>query len=674
MQNNKPEEQTMQKQEDLIKRIESLQAALDESNERLHRATSELQQTQIIQKAIIDSTSDYIWAVDSTTFGLLSFNETLRKHALSTGRVLSVGDSPTHLFGQNGNAGMWENLYKKALKEGSYTREYNTLAGNQTLELTFNLLEKEGTIFGIAIFGKNITQRKTAEKELEESLARREQDDKKFRFVFENLQDVYYETTVMGMILEVSPSINHLTKGHYKRNELLGKNIDDFYSNKADRSALIQKLLTDGAIEDYEISMKLRDNSIVICAVTAQLLLREDGMPDKIIGGMRDITARKNLEKETQNSLDKFSTIFNLSPFGSAIINLETRCIVDCNHKLSTEYGYSKEELTGAYLNALSIYANPADRHEILHLLESTGYAKNYPCELRKKDGSVVHCLISAEKIQLDNCSCALVTIQDITELHETHILHKESQALLKAVTDSTSDQIWALDYDSLSLIYRNAAVDEYCKKNWGTIVKEGAKFEDIHPQASPTNADLKILYKEAKEKGGLSFDYTVPENGDEFEIKLNILYRNGEPFGISTFAKNVTTANQTKRRMVASEQQFREVLENSQDALYKRNLKTGGYDYLSPVFSDVVGFTQKDFEQLTLDEVIALIHPDDIPSLSTKVTEALSNSESVGYEAIYRFKNKNSNEYIRLLDRFKVIRDTSGNPESIIGCVRDLK
>ena len=57
-------------------------------------------------------------------------------------------------------------MYHRLLKEGQFTTEYIVYAGTHLLELSFNILRREGTIFGISVFGKDVTERKRAEQTL----------------------------------------------------------------------------------------------------------------------------------------------------------------------------------------------------------------------------------------------------------------------------------------------------------------------------------------------------------------------------------------------------------------------------------------------------------------------------------------------------------------------------
>ena len=121
----------------------------------------------------------------------------------------------------------------------------------------------------------------------------------KYRGIFENIQDVYYEASLDGKILEISPSINNLSD--YKREKLLSQNVDQFYYSPADRDELIRTLIADGKISDYEVTLKSVDGSPVYVSLNSRLVTGERDGSQKIIGSMRDITTRKKTEAELQN-------------------------------------------------------------------------------------------------------------------------------------------------------------------------------------------------------------------------------------------------------------------------------------------------------------------------------------------------------------------------------------
>ena len=118
----------------------------------------------------------------------------------------------------------------------------------------------------------------------------------KYMGIFENIQDVYYETSMEGTILEVSPSIEKISG--LKRDELIGADVNRFYSNPESRKKFIETLLVHERVSDYEIVLQDIKGETASYSLNSFLKRDEHGNPEKIIGSMRDITARKETEKE----------------------------------------------------------------------------------------------------------------------------------------------------------------------------------------------------------------------------------------------------------------------------------------------------------------------------------------------------------------------------------------
>ena len=133
-----------------------------------HRQQAEvaLAQSRAQLLALVDSTSDMIWSVDPEQFGLISFNNGLKEYFLrNRGFEPQLGMTPEDLVPPD-FVSRWREYYSRALREGPFVTEYGSVSQTHILLLSFNLLKRDGQVFGVSVFGKDITERKRMEEKL----------------------------------------------------------------------------------------------------------------------------------------------------------------------------------------------------------------------------------------------------------------------------------------------------------------------------------------------------------------------------------------------------------------------------------------------------------------------------------------------------------------------------
>jgi len=134
----------------------------------------------------------------------------------------------------------------------------------------------------------------------------------------------------------------------------------------------------------------------------------------------------------------------------------------------------------------------------------------------------------------------------------------------------------------------------------------------------------------------------------------------------------DITEMKQMGQALQESETRLREVLDNSQDVAYKRNLQTNAYEYQSPVLTRVAGYTPAEMQALPLEKYLELVSADDRAEIERVITEALAGATGKAYQVAYRFKHKNG-QYRWFQDHFKVMRDAGGQNLALIGSVSDI-
>jgi PAS domain S-box-containing protein len=119
--------------------------------------------------------------------------------------------------------------------------------------------------------------------------------EERYRRIFENIQDVYYEIEMNGTILEISPSIEKYAS--FKREDLIGRSIYDFYANENSRKVFLRTIQEKGYVRDFEIELLNHQGGSRICSITSAIVPGNKERPSWIVGCLRDISDRKIKEE-----------------------------------------------------------------------------------------------------------------------------------------------------------------------------------------------------------------------------------------------------------------------------------------------------------------------------------------------------------------------------------------
>jgi PAS domain S-box-containing protein len=135
----------------------------------------------------------------------------------------------------------------------------------------------------------DITEQKRAEEALRKS-------EEKYRSILENIQDVFYQTDMQGILTMMSPAGARFL-GYHSPDEVRGLDIAlDLYADPEKRKEFLAALAEKGAVDNYPVTLKLRDGSHRYATASSHFYYDADRTPQGIEGIIHDITDLKRAE------------------------------------------------------------------------------------------------------------------------------------------------------------------------------------------------------------------------------------------------------------------------------------------------------------------------------------------------------------------------------------------
>ncbi|RIJ41423.1 PAS domain S-box protein [Pontibacter oryzae] len=234
----------------------------------------------------------------------------------------------------------------------SFEAQLITKSGEKVLvEGNTSGIYENGKLISSRTIFHNITERKKAEDALKLS-------EEKYRRIFENIQDVFYQTDAEGVATEISPSI--FRNSGFTREDVLGKSSSFFYYDESERDELTRLLQERGEVIDFEARLQTKDERVIYTSINAHLIWDENGKVVGTEGSMRDITERKRTEaallqsNELQRVLMKLATDFVNIPLGKLddAINFaleETGSYAEVDRAYVFRYSFNEQTVSNTY-------------------------------------------------------------------------------------------------------------------------------------------------------------------------------------------------------------------------------------------------------------------------------------------------------------------------------------
>lgn len=285
--------------------------------------------------------------------------------------------------------------------------------------------------------------------------------ERKYAAALEATSDAVVVTDMDGLVTACNPGAEKLLG--YGAGELIGSHVSNISPKElhAEQSEIMRRAIESGSVQGVTSERVRKDGTRVPVELTVNVQRDENGVPQGLVGIIRDISERLAAESavlEQQRILDQTGSMAKIGGW---------------EHDLTT----GEAVWTGALYDIVGIErgAKPpgVERHlsyylpeyrKILEQAYRQAAHEGVPFDLelqgRRENGEIFWCRAYGEPVHVDGkCARLRGTFQDITVLKEAELELVAQEEKYRLLADNTSDVIWVITPDE-RFTYVNPAAE----------------------------------------------------------------------------------------------------------------------------------------------------------------------------------------------------------------------
>lgn len=453
-----------------------------------------------------------------------------------------------------------ENPYKKVLETGSVIglANHTLMISKEGKEFIISdsaapIKNDEGVVTGVIIVFSDNTANRRAEDAIKES-------ESKLKATFNAIPDLIFRNDSEGNFTDFH--IGSDKKLLIEPDKIIGVNVKDLFDEATALKILnsIKLCLETSEPQNLEYSIREADNIFYYDAKIVRFNQNE------VLSLCRDVTLKKLAEEEIKKSQKNYKKLFDTA--NDVIFILKQDIIVNCNKKTAETFGYSKDEIIGKTPVFVSPEFQPdgtlsSDKARMLIERAYSGETLTFEWDHRNKDGRIIKCEISLNKIEFASENLLQAIVRDISERKQYEAALKESEEKYKILVEKANDGI-AIVQDNI-FIFGNKKLCELAGYSHDELI--GKPFmEFVHD--SFKEQILKYNKARLQKIDGIPNIYeiiAIHRSGKLLNMELNSNYinYNGKPAALVVI-RDISERKLTEQKLNI----FKATIENSTDAI----------------------------------------------------------------------------------------------------------
>ena len=392
----------------------------------------------------------------------------------------------------------------------------------------------------------------------------------------------------------------------------------------------------------------------------------------------RDVTEQRKAARELVRSEKLLRAIMEHSYDGVSLAHIDpvtgARQMIMCNDRLLAISGRTREELAAP--NAIYDFVTQRELPVDLDERRENRLPRQGVCSWDRPDGLENFDEWTAAPVVLEGKDYLVCIDRDITHRAWAERALRESEESFRALSEQSLLGVAIVQDERIR--YVNRAMCELVEYSIGEILSWKADGPDpandpsertsvlnqiLHMHQIATNTASHFTSRLATKTGQLKWvEYYARQ----------IDYQGAKAVFLTLV--DITARQKAEMDLRGSERRFREVLEASRDVIYRLNLKTLTYDYISPSSEKLLGYTSDEMVAMGFAEAITHIYPDDQERLKEHLASLLNDRDNNSTDSVieYRWRHK-TRGWDWFSDNRAFVLNEAGQPTAIVGTVRRI-